>query len=118
VQIFNTGIKLNGINVTQISASPADAEMLRLNTAFGQPAAAAQNSALGALGCFDNPTSTAGSIATLNPSKTTPPDCDTAGFPERPSPRRRRRRHRAARRAGRAAEHDRFAIRRVPASRR
>jgi len=78
-QIFNTGIKLSGINVTQISANPASAEMLRLNTAFGQPAAAAQNSALGALGCFDNPPATAGTIATLNPGGHA--DCDTAGFP-------------------------------------
>ncbi len=80
-QIFNTGIKLNGINVTQISGTPASAEMLRLNTAFGQPAATAQNSALGALGCFDNPTATPGTIAMLDPVAATHPDCDTAGFP-------------------------------------
>lgn len=81
VQIFNTGIRLDGINVNQISTTPATAEMLRLNTAFGQPAAAAQNSELGALGCFDNPTATPGTIATLNPDPAAHPDCDTAGFP-------------------------------------
>ncbi len=81
VAAFNQGINLNGINVNQIiTASPADAEMVRLNTSFPAVPAASQR-ALGALGCFDNPGTGTGTLATLNPSAVAHPDCDTAGFP-------------------------------------
>ena len=80
VAAFGTGINLNSINVNQITTTnPAVAEMLRLNTAFPALPAGSQQNITGALGCFDNPGSATGTLATLNPAGHA--DCDPSAFP-------------------------------------
>jgi hypothetical protein len=94
VQAFGTGVALPDVggatvNVNQTTmTTPAVAEMLRLNTnilglGLVAGAAAKQNSALGALGCFDNPTATTGTLALIDPAPPLGhnPDCDPFGFP-------------------------------------
>ena len=74
VAVFGTGIA--GVNA--VSATPAVAEMIRLNTTITAPFAprsAATQSSFGAAGCYTVGTTTA---PTLDPSL---PGCDASGFP-------------------------------------
>ena len=76
IAAFLTGVTgVNAFNGT--NATPAVAEMLRLNTALPATALGSQNN-LGALECFQNRTATTGPVVVLPPANAS---CDPAGFP-------------------------------------
>lgn len=74
VAVFLTGYQDAGINFNKNGAT---AEYLRLNTALGATASAAQNN-LGAAGCFTAATSTVRPVVDASAGN---PACDPAGFP-------------------------------------